>query len=558
VCQNERAGAETIRHNKKNSGTLEASPVPAYRLLDVAPIALGGLMQKLTLAGLVGISTTLILTGAVALACGGGSDIAGGTGGGYSGDNSAAAGSFSASSSGSWGGPGDPPLPPISPGHDAGADAPFLCDGLDQSKPVVLYLSADDSNSMASPVLARELLETGYAPDPAAIRTYEFLNYYRIDYPAPPFGQLSILPQMENGDALGAFNLQLAVRSFDAVKPRRPITVTFVLDTSGSMGGPGIARERAAAAAIVTSLAQGDVVNMVTWNTGNNTLLSGYPVTGPSDPKVLALISGLTASGGTDLHSGLVAGYALAQANYGKDRLNRLILISDGGANVGVTDEDLIALHSTDGDKEGIYLVGIGAGPAPGYSDVLMDVVTDKGRGAYVYLDKPEEAKAMFIDRFDETMEVAARGVQVEMTLPWYFKIDKFYGEEYSSDPKQIEPQHLAPSDAMIFNQVVKSCDASMVKGADTIKVKATWQTPLTYIPQQTEVTMTVDQLLATGKAQLTKGKAIVAYAEALKTGTPAALSAAHAKVTAANAGGTDNELNEIQGLIEKHPKYQP
>lgn len=411
---------------------------------------------------------------------------------------------------------------------------------------------------MASPVLARELILQGESPDPKAIRTYEFLNYYRIAYPAPPAGQLSLLPEMENGDAAGEFNLQLAVRSFDALKPRRPITITFVLDTSGSMGGAGIARERAAATAIVKSLSKGDIVNMVTWNETNNTLLSGYPVTKPSDPKVLALIDALQAGGGTDLHAGLVAGYALAQANYGKERLNRLILISDGGANVGVTDQDLIAKHSADGDKEGIYLVGVGAGPAVGYSDALMDTVTDKGRGAYVYLDKPAEAEAMFVDRFDETMEVAARGVQVELTLPWYFKMAKFYGEEYSENAAEIEPQHLAPSDAMIFNQVVKACDASMIKGTDPVKFKASWVTPITYVPQQTEVTMTVDQLLATGKAELTKGKAIVAYAEALKEGSATALKEAHGKVAAANPGGTDKELNEILGLIEKHPSYVP
>jgi Ca-activated chloride channel family protein len=523
-------------------------------------------MKKFVSAGLVGISTTLIVMGAVAAACGdvggdaGGFEAASGSGGGHS-SSSFASGSFSVSgsSSGGSGAPDVSALPPPPPnGGDAGADASFVCDGLDQSKPVILYLSADDSNSMASPVLARELIETGKAPNPGAIRTYEFLNYYRITYPAAPPGQLSLLPQMENAALAGEFDLQIAVRSFDAVKPRRPITVTFVLDTSGSMSGPGIERERAAAKAIVTSLAVGDVVNMVTWNTNNNTLLSGHQVTGPSDPKVLSLINGLTASGGTDLHGGLVAGYTLAQANYGAQRLNRLILISDGGANVGVTDKDLIAQNSADGDKEGIYLVGVGAGPAGGYSDALMDAVTDKGRGAYIYLDKAEEAQQMFVDRFDETMEVAARGVQVEMTLPWYFKIDKFYGEEYSENAEEIEPQHLAPSDAMIFNQVVKACDASMVKGDDTIKVKAKWVTPLSYIPQQTEVTMTVNELLAMDKAQLTKGKAIVAYAEALKASTLDALKAAHARVTAANTGGADQELNEIRKLIEKHPKYKP
>jgi Ca-activated chloride channel family protein len=456
------------------------------------------------------------------------------------------------------GGDGLPGSVPPPYGQDAGTDAAFVCEELDQTKPVVLYLSADDSNSTASPVIARELIENKLFEWPLAVRTYEFLNYYHIDYPAPPAGQLSIIPQMEKADVAGEYNLQLAVRSFDAVKPRRPITVTFVLDTSGSMEGPGIERERAAVKAIAASLAQGDVVNMVTWNTDNNTLLDGYKVTGPNDQKVIALANGLEASGGTDLHSGLVAGYKLAQANYGPQRLNRLILISDGGANVGETDADIIAKNSVDGDKEGIYLVGIGAGPADGYSDALMDVVTDKGRGAYVYLDKPEEAQRMFVDRFDETMEIAARAVQVQVTLPWYFKIDKFYGEEYSENAAEIEPQHLAPSDAMIFNQVVKACDPSMVNESDPITVKAKWVTPLSYMPQETEVTVTVADLLAGNKAQLTKGKAIVAYAEALKDATAQALSSAHGKVVAANPGGTDKELNEIRALIEQHPSYVP
>jgi Ca-activated chloride channel family protein len=443
-------------------------------------------------------------------------------------------------------------------GEDAGADAAFVCEGLDQSKPVVLYLSADDSNSMASPAHARELLNAFSAPSPGIIRTYEFLNYYRIGYTAPGVGQLSIVPQMAATAVAGEFDLQLGVRSFDAIKPRRPITVTFVLDTSGSMQGTPIERERAAATAIVKSLVAGDIVSMVTWNTSNNTILNGHQVTGPNDPTVLAAINALDANGGTNLHNGLVEGYKLAQANYGEQRLNRLVLISDGGANVGVTDEEIIAENSLDADKEGIYLVGIGAGPAQKYNDLLMDVVTDKGRGAYIYLDSEKEAEHMFVDRFDETMEVAARSVQVEVTLPWYFKIEKFYGEEFSEDPKEIEPQHLAPSDAMIFAQVVKACDASVVNGSDTITVKAKWVTPITYLPQEAEVLMTVDGLLnAMDKKQLVKGKAIVAYAEALKEGTSKALQDAHAMVMAANTEGLDKELNEIAGLIQKHPNYQ-
>ncbi|MEZ4295823.1 MAG: VWA domain-containing protein [Polyangiaceae bacterium] len=256
----------------------------------------------------------------------------------------------------------------------------MTCDGLDASKPLVLYLSADDSNSMGSPVQAREaLVQWGFAPQ--GIRTYEFLNYYHIDYDAPPLGELKLFAEGAAGENPGEIDLQLAVRSFDAVTPRRPMNLTFVLDTSGSMEGAPISREQAAVKAIAASLAPGDIVSMVTWNTGNNVVLDGYSVIGASDSVVTGAADKLSADGGTDLHGGLVAGYGLATKNYDPAKLNRVILISDGGANVGITDKDLIALSSEDADKEGIYLVGVGVGPADGYNDRLMDTVTDKGRG---------------------------------------------------------------------------------------------------------------------------------------------------------------------------------
>jgi Ca-activated chloride channel homolog len=509
-------------------------------------------------------------TGNVAFIACGDSDNYGGLsesteGTGAFGNGSATAGNstsgFTGAGGASSGGLGEeppqppPPPPPVPESDlDAGVDAPqALCDQLDKTKPVVLYLSADDSNSMGSPTHIRELINIGVAPMANEVRTYEFLNYYNVVYPAAPQGQLSIFPELDNV-APGEFDFQIGVRSFDAIKPRRPMTMTFVLDTSGSMSGPGIEREREAVKAIAQSLAEGDIVNMVTWNTENNVVLEGHVVSGPNDPKVVGIAVSLQASGGTDLHSGLVKGYELADKYYGTTRLNRVILISDGGANVGVTSADLIGLKSQDADKEGIYLVGVGTGPAIGYFDKLMDIVTDKGRGAYVYLDKPNEANEMFVNRFDEVMEIAARGVQVELTMPWYFQIHKFYGEEFSSDPKEIEPQHLAPGDAMVFNQVLKACDPSVINPADTITVRLKWKTPLAYLDQQSELTMPIADLLAAQKQGLPKAKAIIAYAEALKNPSKEAFDDALAKIQIADPSGTDPALQEIAGLIGKYP----
>ncbi|EYF04491.1 vWA domain-containing protein [Chondromyces apiculatus] len=452
------------------------------------------------------------------------------------------------------GGENSAQAPPQSP--DEETEETFTCVGLDESGPKVLYLSADDSNSMGSPAHVREMLRQGAEPHPYSIRTYEFLNYYGIAYDAAPEGELRIVPQMQAGAEAGFYDLQIGVRAPDAALMRRPMTLTFVLDTSGSMQGEPMERQQAAVRALGASLAEGDIVNLVTWNTTNATVLSGHMVNGPDDPQLEAAVAGLSADGGTDLENGLAYGYDLAQQHYGAERINRLILISDGGANVGVTSAELIAKHSADADQEGIYLVGVGTGPADGYDDMLMDAVTDKGRGAYVYLDSVEEAWTVLHDRFDETMEVAARGVQVELTLPWYFRIEKFYGEEYSEDAEEIEPQHLAPGDAMIFNQVVRACDAELIDLQDPVRVTARWQTPLTYEEREATVETTVAELLEGNKAQLLKGNAIIAYAEALKDGSHEVLQAAHDTVVAANPEGTDPELSEIADLLEMHPAF--
>jgi len=417
----------------------------------------------------------------------------------------------------------------------------------------VLYLSADDSNSMGSPALAREELRA-HTP-PFLIRTYEFLNCFSFDYPAPPVGELAIFAEMAPAEETGQFDMQLAVRSFDAPEQRRPMTITFVLDTSGSMGGVPIERERAVVMAIAENLAAGDIVNMVTWNTSNAVVMAGHEVSGPNDPKVLEAAGALQSGGGTDLNGGLKAGYQLANQHYGELRLNRIVLISDGGANVGVTDADLIGINSEDGDKEGIYLVGVGTGPPAGYSDQLMDAVTDAGRGAYVYVDSEDEARHMFVERFDEVMEVAARAVQVELTLPWYFQMHKFYGEEYSENPEEVDPQHLAPSDAMVFHQVLRACDPAVVVDADEVKVAVRWQQPITYSEHETSFATTVGALLAGDADRLLKGKAIVAYAEALRSGEQADLQAAHQRIEAAGAS-SDPELAEIAKLIQMHPSY--
>ncbi len=444
-------------------------------------------------------------------------------------------------------------LPPPPPMKTASLPA---CDGVDLTRPSTYYLSADDSNSMASPVIVRSLIRAGAVTiNPRVVRTYEFLNYYRFTFDRPTAGQLAVQSQLGSCDLTGDLALQIAIQSEPAPQSRPPMHFVLVLDTSGSMQGSPLTLERAAIRALAASLQQGDIVSAVTWNVDQIPVLEAHQVTGPDDPALIEVAESLTADGGTDLHSGLIAGYRLADSHRTAGQLRRVILISDGRANVGITDENLIGGEAEDNDGEGTYLMGVGVGD--GVNDTLMDKVTDAGRGAYIYLDSPEEARRIFVDRFAESVLVAARDVKVELTLPPYFGIARFYGEEYSQDPAKVRPQHMAPDDSMVLYQVLRPCDRALPKPSDPYRVRVTWKDPRTGQPRET-VQETVLGALDIDDGNLSKAAAIVSYAEALKhlrdqaiPDRVASLEQVLAMVQNVNSGG-DADLKEIENLIRK------
>lgn len=412
-----------------------------------------------------------------------------------------------------WTGEVEPPPPEeLPPEPDAGVDR---CANRENMEPVVLYLSADDSNSMASPAIARAQLRNGAPlPHPSMLRTYEFLNYYNVRYPLPEPGHVMIVPELRARDAAGEYTFQIGVQAAPRQTEQARV-ITLVLDRSGSMGGLPIERERDVVRSIAHVLRPGDIVSWVEWNTERTVRLSGLVVDGPDDPRILTLVNALQADGGTDLESGLRFGYELAAMHYDPTRLNRVVLVSDGIANAGITSIDLIAQHSDDADQDGIYLVGVGVGD--GVNDTLMDEVTDAGRGAYVFVDSAEEARVLFEDRFAETMDVGLLGVRVEVTLPWYMAIREFHGEEYSVGvPEAVRPQHLSPGDAMVFNQTIGACDPTLVNETDPVIVRATYTRPEGRQAAEDVVTTTIGALLAAPDVGLVRGDAIVAYAEAL------------------------------------------
>lgn len=485
--------------------------------------------------------------------------------------------SFSTSAGDGDGDPGDGDGDSGADSGDTGGEEPEPPDESDESEsesesgdpvcddqtPVVLYLSPDDSNSMSSPVHVRErvLNENSQSLGGIPVRVWEFMNYYGFDYPAAADGELALYAAMAPVEGQEAtYRLQLAVSS-ETMTPdeRPPMNITLVLDTSGSMAGEPMEMLKESCRAIAAHLRAGDVVSMVEWDTENVWTLAGYEVTGPNDALLLDKIEELTHGGGTDLNGGLVSGYDLAQQAYDVDMLNRLVLISDGGANAGITDVEIIAANAVYGGSDGIYLVGVGVADGSSYNSELIDVVTDAGKGASVFVTDMAEAWKIFDTEFESTMAIAGREVQVELEMPPGFEIVKFSGEEFSGDPHEIEPQHIAPNDAMVFHQQIMTCAPELITDSSPITVTATWDDPWSFEAKEIQQTWTFGELAAMDQTMLLKGAAVLAYAESLKIykqadtdeQKSAALASAFAALTPAQmALPADEDLLEIAMIL--------
>lgn len=414
----------------------------------------------------------------------------------------------------------------VDPNNPSGADSSDTsgtdpvpeCNDVD---PVKLFLSPDDSNSLSSPSQLKErLLGTDTRTDlyGIPIRGWEFFNYYTFPY-AEPEGTLGAHLELRPlGDTPGHYRMQIGVRSKRWAYETRPaMNLTFVLDTSGSMEGPALDMLKASVRAIAGGLRKGDKVSLLTWSSSQQVLLDSHTVTTAGDPVLLQISDQLQTGGGTDLHGGLQRGYELAQKNFMSGAINRVILVSDGGANLGIVSKELIGKYAKDSGQDGIYLAGVGVGGESTYNDALMDEVTDAGKGASVFIPNDAEARRIFGDNFLSTLGIAAKNVRVQLDMPPGFEIVKFSGEEMDTDPTKVEPQHLGPNDSMVFFQEIKNCAPEKFDPNAKITVTVRYHDALTHQPGQLVVESSFAQLTAAPAPALGKGTALTAFVDALK-----------------------------------------
>ncbi len=270
----------------------------------------------------------------------------------------------------------------------------------------------------ASYSYAQRMLTSGSLPDSSTVRPEEFVNSFAQDYPQPQGNGFSVTVDGARMTVGGdpshhVVRVGLQTRADDAAE-RPDAALTFVIDVSGSMGGPGkLDLVQQALHTLIGALRSSDSVGIVTFS-GEATVVRPLSTLGDKR-SVNATIEELHVDGSTNLQAGLEKGYVTARKGYRSGQTNRVILLSDGLANNGETDVDRLVNEVNEAAAKGITLLGVGVGAD--YGDALMEKLADKGNGFTAYVSDLAAARTLFVERLPSTLAVRAKDAKAQVSF---------------------------------------------------------------------------------------------------------------------------------------------
>ena len=269
----------------------------------------------------------------------------------------------------------------------------------------------------ASYSVMRRYIRDGHLPPPEAVRVEEFVNALDYNYAPPSDGAFAVHiegapSRFGEGKRLQLLRIGIKGRVVSD-ENRKDAILTFVIDVSGSMSIENrLGLVKRALTLLVEQLRSGDEVGIVVYGSRARVVL---PHTGiEAREEILAAINSLEPEGSTNAEEGLRVGYDLALRNARLGSINRVILCSDGVANVGQTGADDILREIRAHVDEGITLTTVGFGMG-NFNDVLMEQLADDGNGVYAYVDTLNEAKRIFVENLTGTLQVIAKDAKVQV-----------------------------------------------------------------------------------------------------------------------------------------------
>lgn len=267
--------------------------------------------------------------------------------------------------------------------------------------------------------LSRSYLQQGNLPPRDAVRVEEFVNYFDYRYPAPQHDTFAVfyeaIPWSFGPERQNTYLMRIGLKALEIPdESRKPAVLTFVIDVSGSMNREdrlGLVKQ--SLRLLIDKLRPDDKIGIAVYGSRGQAVLPHTTLA--RRDAILEAIDALRSEGSTYAEEGIRIGYDMAQAAFTPGRINRVILCSDGVANVGQTGADQILQIIKEKADSGITLSALGFGMG-NYNDILMEQLGNKGNGYYAYIDTFEQAQRLF-GNLTGALQVVARDVKIQVDV---------------------------------------------------------------------------------------------------------------------------------------------
>ncbi|GJL90649.1 MAG: hypothetical protein DHS20C04_03080 [Hyphococcus sp.] len=286
---------------------------------------------------------------------------------------------------------------------------------LTTEEPVSTFSS--DVDTTAYSVMRRYISSNNQLPPSDSVRVEEYVNYFDYQYTEPksadaPFAPtIWVTPSPWNA---GTRLLHIGVKGYDLKPETTPdANIVLLLDVSGSMQAENkLPLVKKSVELLVDEMSKDDRIAIVVYAGAAGVVLE--PTPGNRKTKIIAALNCLEAGGSTAGGEGLALAYKLAEENFAKDKVNRIILASDGDFNVGVVDADSLEDFVARKRKTGIYLTILGFGEG-NYNDVIAQKLAQAGNGAAAYIDTLNEARKVLVREFRSTLFPIAKDLKFQV-----------------------------------------------------------------------------------------------------------------------------------------------
>ena len=263
----------------------------------------------------------------------------------------------------------------------------------------------------------RRFLNDGSLPPVDAVRAEEFINYFDYQYAMPksePFAVHSTV--FDSPWQTGAKVIRIGIQGKEiSTQAMPPANLVFLVDVSGSMSDDnklGLAKQTLRL--LTEQMRDIDTITLITYADGEKLVLEPTKGTQENKRKILAAINELTAGGATAGEQAIQLAYKEAQKAYIKDGINRILLMTDGDFNVGITNFETLKGMVAEKRKAGISLSTFGFG-TDNYNEELMEQIADAGDGTYSYIDNKNEAKKVLQRQLSSTLATIAQDVKLQV-----------------------------------------------------------------------------------------------------------------------------------------------